>query len=341
MKNHKPVTVLSALLIAALLLSMGGCGRDDRAASPAAPAGSTDPAGTGEGEVSSETGQVTSRRDGERFEGTIMIEGMEETVRYEHVRNDVIGFEMDYDYENFVRHSESDRESFVSCWDDPEHPENYLEVRFSPQNAETAAAAVGGELSRDYDIYRDDSLFLDRAGACIHIDASADIGGLTMPERLQAVYIVPAPDGCRVVRAHYSIEGAEGFGRRFRCLMDTFSAIPGRNLPSIAGTWQTASVGYGSDGTMSPEYDVRFTAAEVVYGHMKDGQFVPDHSDKIIFIDETAAGAYKVQAAASNGTLYTLKTSESDADILEYYETWREEDFAEMYRGGASLSRNG
>ena len=27
-----------------------------------------------------------------------------------------------------------------------------------------------------------------------------------------------------------------------------------------------------------------------------------------------------------------------DADVLEYYETWNEDDFSEMYRGGASLT---
>ena len=48
-----------------------------------------------------------------------------------------------------------------------------------------------------------------------------------MPEHLRAVYIIPAADGCRVAAAHYSIESAEGFGRRFRCFMDTFSVIAG------------------------------------------------------------------------------------------------------------------
>ena len=49
-----------------------------------------------------------------------------------------------------------------------------------------------------------------------------------MPERLQAVYIIPSADGCRVAAAHYSIEAAEGFARRFRCFMDTFTVIESR-----------------------------------------------------------------------------------------------------------------
>ena len=165
------------------------------------------------------------RQDGERFEEVIILEGMEETVRYEHIRNNAIGFEMDYDYELFERRSEADRECFVSCWDDPENPENYLEVRYNPNDADTVAAFVSQVLSNDYDINRDDSFMLERAGKCIRIDASADIGGLTMPDLLQMVYIIPASDGCRVATAHYSIESAEGFGRRFHYFMDTFSAI--------------------------------------------------------------------------------------------------------------------
>ena len=67
--------------------------------------------------VQPEAETVTGRQDGERFESVIILEGMEETVKYEHVRNSAIGFEMDYDYESLVRCSEADRECFVSVYD--------------------------------------------------------------------------------------------------------------------------------------------------------------------------------------------------------------------------------
>ena len=165
------------------------------------------------------------RRDGERFEAVIILEGMEETVQYEHVRNDALGFEMDYDYELFVRRSEADRECFVSFWDDPDNPENYLEVTRSSQDAETVAASVSETLSAEYEIRRYDLFPLDRSGSCIRIDASADIGGKTMPAQLQMVYIIPAADGCLIATAHYAIEGAEGFGRRFAYMMHTITVI--------------------------------------------------------------------------------------------------------------------
>ena len=66
---------------------------------------------------------------------------------------------------------------------------------------------------------------LDHAGSCIRIDASAAKGGKVMPDLLQMVYIIPAEDGCRIATAHYSIESAEGFGKRFRNMMDTFVVI--------------------------------------------------------------------------------------------------------------------
>ena len=114
-----------------------------------------------------------------------------------------------------------------------------------------------------------------------------------------------------------------------------------REEPSspITGTWQTVSVAYEDNGTMYPEYYVQFSDTEIIYGHMKDDKFVKDHSDKIILYEEKEGGHYKVQAESSNGVPYTYQTSEEDGDMLEYYETWDEEEFPDAYRGGASLSR--
>ncbi len=180
-----------------------------------------------ESSETSETKSGSGHEDGERSESIIMIEGMEEAVSYEHIRNSTVGIEMDYDYELFERHSEPDRECFVSRYDDPGNYENYLEVTYSEEDAESVAAAVSETLSNDYDIIREEFM-LEHAGRCIRIDASADKGGLTMPEKLRMVYIIPADDGCCIATAHYSIEGAEGFGVRFRNMMHTLELIETR-----------------------------------------------------------------------------------------------------------------
>lgn len=220
MKRKKLIAVLSAALVLVLLLALlAGCGKKDAPAETPEPAEPTETVESAE-PTAAETD--AARQDGERFEATIVIEGMEETVKYEHIRNDAMGFEMDYDYENFVRQSEPGVERFVSVYDDPENPENYLEVRFNPQGTNTVADGIGAALSASYEIYREDAFALDGVGQCIRIDASADVGGKTMPEQLQAVYILSAPDGCRVATAHYAIVGSEGFGVRFRSMMNTF-----------------------------------------------------------------------------------------------------------------------
>lgn len=213
-KKHFAAGIAALMLILLTAALLSGCGRTENAAAPSEPSAA-------EASAPAETG----RQNGERFEAVILLEGMEETVGYEHIRNDAIGFEMDYDYERFVRRSDAACECFVSCYDDPEHPENYLTVRYDPRDAGTVAAAIGEVLSHDYEIHREDSFPLERAGSCIRIDASANVGGLTMPDQLQMVYIVPAADGCRVASAHYAIEGAEGFGRRFHCFMQSFAAM--------------------------------------------------------------------------------------------------------------------
>lgn len=107
----------------------------------------------------------------------------------------------------------------------------------------------------------------------------------------------------------------------------------------IPGTWQTASMVLGADGDISPEHYVQFTDSSINYGHMKDGEFVLDYSDRIALLDETTAGGFIVQAESSNGIKYTYKTCESENEILEYYESWNEAEFPQMYRGGASLRK--
>ncbi|MBR0208498.1 MAG: hypothetical protein IJQ43_06345 [Oscillospiraceae bacterium] len=237
-----PVIFIALALVLLLAVIVVGRGRSTFAPEPGAPVSDSGNVGAAEAVGASEPGAEPGKRDGERFEAVIILEGMEETVRYEHARNDAIGFEMDYDYDLFVRQSAPDRERFVSCWDEADSPENYLEVRYDPRDAETVAAAIGAVLSNDYEISRDDSFPLERAGRCIRIDASADVGGLTMPDQLQMVYIIPAADGCRVATAHYAIEGSEGFGRRFRYFMDTFAVIDSRGENTLSDEQALAAV---------------------------------------------------------------------------------------------------
>ena len=170
----KLITVLSVVLAVALLLTVfSACGKkaeSDQAGSAsttlaptATPTPSVSPTPTAEPSASP---AAAGRKDGERFESVITIEGMEETVHYEHIRNESIGFEMDYDYENFQRRSEADRECFISVWDDAANPENYLEVKHLSQDAETAAASIVEELSDRYDVGRS-TFTLEKAGECI------------------------------------------------------------------------------------------------------------------------------------------------------------------------------
>lgn len=105
----------------------------------------------------------------------------------------------------------------------------------------------------------------------------------------------------------------------------------------LDGRWQTASMSYEADGSMQPEFYVEFNEHEIKYGHLKDDEFVADHADKIesMLFGEKCV----IQATSQNGVKYTYRTSESDSNILEYYETWSEEEYPDAYRGGASLSR--
>ena len=220
--NRKQAAALAAALALVLpIMTFSGCARRESTAASADPAVNT---ATAEPARPSENADGTARQDGERFDAVIMLEGMEEPVRYEHIRNELLGFEMDYDYESFARSSEPYRERFVSVYDDPEDPWNYLEVRCSPADAGSAAAALKESLSLTYDILVR-SRELDRAGSCIYIEASVIKGTDNMADRLQMVYIIPAADGCRIAAAHCTAESAEGFGARFSAIVNTLSVI--------------------------------------------------------------------------------------------------------------------
>lgn len=210
--------LISFVISMAFVLSLTGCGSTADLQAAAEKSGLSELAGNVEPLAD------TGRQDGERFEDVIILEGTEETVRYEHIRNDKLGFEMEYDYEAFVRYRESDREYFISAYDDPDNPEAYLEVKYSPEDAETVSASLSGALANDYDIVNE-SISLDRAGSCIRIDASDSKGDGGMPDFLQTVYVIPAADGCRVATVHCSFESTEGFGRRVSYIMNTLVVI--------------------------------------------------------------------------------------------------------------------
>ena len=108
---------------------------------------------------------------------------------------------------------------------------------------------------------------------------------------------------------------------------------------ATSDTWQTASIGYEVDGEMQPEYYVQFSDSEIVYGHMENNEFVPEYSDSISSYEETAEGGYKIQAESESGVQYTYQSAEGDVDILEYYSTWNEDEYADNYSGSSSLSR--
>ena len=240
MRRKSPAAAAAAALALGLLLlaPLGGCGKKEAAAEPtepamtAAPAAPTEvprpteaPAVPTETAGSAEAEPEAGMADGERFETVIFLEGMEETVRYEHVRNEAAGFELDYDYESLVRRSEGERECFVSLYDRPEAPQNYLEVSYVPEAADAAAEAISAALSEAYDAVVSEADALERAGACLRISASQPREGKADSGSLQTVYVIPAEDGCRVAVIHCTMESAEGFGRRFAYLLNTLTVL--------------------------------------------------------------------------------------------------------------------
>lgn len=177
-----------------------------------------------ETEVEEVVSAVTGRKDGERFEHTIMIEGMEETVQYEHVINEEIGFEMDYEYDSLEREKGDGIERLVSIYDDPNDPENYLEVTFSEENVEDVANAIKEELSKGHTVLSEYHDQEGEDGGIMLLTTQAKEDCQT-PNRLQMVYVFPASEGSLIATAHFTMETMEGFGSRFSQIMHTIVLI--------------------------------------------------------------------------------------------------------------------
>ena len=108
---------------------------------------------------------------------------------------------------------------------------------------------------------------------------------------------------------------------------------------TIPGTWQTVSIG-AADDAGAPVHYVQFAAKEINYGKMKGGKFELEYSDKISRIEEISKGRFLVQAESSRGTQYTYRTAETDSDVMEYYASWNEDEFADTYSAGESLMKS-
>ncbi len=220
MKKESVFTKSTALALALLMMAaLCGCGGNGTAAEPIATA---EPAA--QIELPDAAQAEAGRRDGERFEEVIILEGMEEKVGYEHARNEAAGFELDFEYEALERRSLDNGECLVSVYDLPDAPMNYLEVTALAEDAESAAAAVEAELRESFDTVVTETIVLEHAGQCLRISASgAKGGGIQGP--LQTVYVIPAAGGCLVARAHCTVESAEGFGARFAYMLNTLALI--------------------------------------------------------------------------------------------------------------------
>lgn len=221
MQNKRNCITLIVVSVLALSMTLfAGCGRNSSAGAPAAPVTTTESPSITEPVASPESEPAAEHPVGERYEGTVVLDGMEQTVRYEQIRNDTLGLEMGYDYERFDRYSEAERERFILKWEDPEAPEVYLEITRSEDDAETTAASIWEALSDEYAPTRVE-FPLDHAGRCIQIYAGVDKDGQTTIDHLQVVYIIPASDGCLVAWGHNTFDSADAFGAMYRNMMHT------------------------------------------------------------------------------------------------------------------------
>ena len=219
--NKKLCTAISVALTLVLLPTamLSGCGRADTAPATPAPTTQAAPAET------PRPAATPGRQDGERFETTVIVEGMEETVSYEHIRNEALGFEMDYDYEILERRQDADREVFLALGEDPEDPWNYFEIRRTAGDADSVTAGLSANFSDGYESVSAAPFTFDGAGACTCINVSGAKDGKAPAGSLLTVYVIPADGSCLVALVRCTFESAGGFGVRANAMLNTLTLI--------------------------------------------------------------------------------------------------------------------
>ena len=345
MKNREFV----ALAIALSMTVLAGCGRDNRVKETAAPV--VTPAPTSQAEpvaaptaepVAAPTAEPETRHQvGERYEGTVTLDGMAQPVWYEQIRNDTLGFEMGYGYERFERHSSPERERFVLKGEDPEHPEVYLEITRSAEDAETTAASIGESLSNEYNIFRG-AFTLDHAGDCIKINADVDKNGQTTIDHLQVVYIIPAAGGCLVAWGHNGFDSSDAFGALYRNMMHTLVVLDGQANASgpFAGVMgskftvpegfvqldESPSIGYQYT-FWHPEHEIRIVVNEIAPGYIPEGAYEVDRDNArnnpdVAYFNE--GENWFVQSGYHNGgeEIFYAKESATDNGLKSFQITY-------------------
>ena len=229
-RNHRIALGVYALTAALLV----GCGAKNSAEVTAAPLQTAAPAATAAPVATAapiETSApvatplpVPHPQPGDRYPGSVTMDGMPQTVQYEQIRSDALGFEMGYNYERFERQSEPGRERFVLIGEDPARPEVYLEITRRSDTAESAAASIAASLSDVYNPSRGEYT-LDRAGRCLTVHADVDKNNLMSIDELQSVYLFPAADGCLVAWTHNTMDSADAFGALYRGMLNTLAVL--------------------------------------------------------------------------------------------------------------------
>ena len=166
-------------------------------------------------------------RDGDRFEATVILEGMEETVQYEHAVSEAVGFEMDFDFERFYRQTEDGRELFLSLYDGQGTPTNYVEVLRVDFDVPTTAALLTEGLQEEYETIAQESCTLAAAGECQRLNASGAREGAAPEGSLVTIYVIPAGEGSILATVRCTYETAEGFGARMNSMLNTLSVLAG------------------------------------------------------------------------------------------------------------------
>ena len=226
MKLGRYITrVTAALAAAAMLVCLGGCGKEpDVQITPAvsqsdgvvAPIGGTDGADIHAGHT-----------DGTRFETTITLEGMPEPVQAEHLDCKGGAFSIDYFYEDFFHQSSEYGDTFAWSYSEDMVSGHYLSISITPgMTAAEVLTYADITLTEGFAQVTKENTTVAGYDAVVAICAAPVDTSYYAADAEVLFYYIDTPHGCMTIEQCCSLEALEGVGARMSAMLATLRIGP-------------------------------------------------------------------------------------------------------------------
>lgn len=214
--------VLAAVLVVTGVFALCACAEEGQSQTPPEVV-------TSEGDaepVEPDDAEPQARADGERFEGTVLIEGSEESVMCEH-KIGSFGYEIDFYYEQFEFSTGEGMDCYQWKNDDMnEMPKNIITISHAGNEAASLANSIADSM-RENGFATVEVNSGELAGMAAYVVSSSGYSGdLYGSDAIINTYVIPIDaENSLFVETQFTVESEEGVGARMLGMLSTIKLV--------------------------------------------------------------------------------------------------------------------